>query len=180
MNKQKLSEPNDKKIISIIIAFTVLVFIFIVFLSSKQAKKEETPLFGEMVPSQGAQHVLRGQVPEYIDPPTSGPHYGDGVAGAGIHDEPVEDGLVVHSLEHGAVVLSYDSEKLNQDDITKLKSIFNDKFRGKKIMVPRKNMSVPIIMTSWGRILKLESIDEEKMVGFMVSNNDRGPEKASI
>ena len=84
---------------------------------------------------------------------------------------------MIHSLEHGAVGLNYDPEKLSENQINQLKSIFNKSFKGKKMMMPRKNMSSPIIMVSWGQTLKLDSIDEVKMVEFMTNNNDRGLEK---
>lgn len=87
---------------------------------------------------------------------------------------------MIHSLEHGAVGLNYDPEKFTPNQIDQLKNIFNSKFKGKKMMMPRKDMNSPIIMVSWGQMLKLDSIDESKMVEFMTNNNDRGPEKTSI
>ena len=45
-----------------------------------------------------AEHVYRA------NPPSSGPHYSVW-AGWGVHDDVVERGLWVHSLEHGGVVL---------------------------------------------------------------------------
>lgn len=178
---KKYSQPMNEKWIFIGIGLvTIFVFVGIILVASKQESKNNLPLAGESIPEEGRTHIPRGQMKEVNDPPTSGDHYGDGVAGAGIHDEPVEDGLMVHSLEHGAVGLNYDPEKLSQEQVDQLKTIFNDKFKGKKMMMPRKNMSSPIIMTSWGQMLKLDAIDEVKMVEFMTNNNDRGPEKVSM
>src|SRR3989344_4625412 len=104
-------------------------------------------------------------------------HYGDGGAGPGVHDNEVGGGLMVHSLGHRGVKLNYDPEKLDENQINKLKEIFDNMFRGKKMMMPRIGMSAPVIMVSWGQMLKLEDIDEDKMLEFMTNNNDRGPEK---
>ena len=41
-------------------------------------------------------------------PPTSGPHDGGGTLPAGIYDSPPPMGLLLHSLEHGGVVVWYD------------------------------------------------------------------------
>ena len=51
------------------------------------------PFMGEKIPNQGSPHVARGEThPDYnSNPPTSGWHCGDGVAGAGIKKEEVPD-----------------------------------------------------------------------------------------
>ncbi|OGC45928.1 hypothetical protein A3F07_03925 [candidate division WWE3 bacterium RIFCSPHIGHO2_12_FULL_38_15] len=180
MSQKYSHSVNEKWILLSIGFFTLLIFVGIIFLASKQESKNDLPLAGESIPEAGRNHIPRGQLMAVSDPPTSGDHYGDGVAGPGIHDDIVDDGLMVHSLEHGAVSLNYDPEKLSEDQVNQLKDIFNNSFKGKKMMMPRKNMSSPIIMVSWGQMLKLDSIDEVKMVEFMMNNNDRGPEKVSM
>ena len=153
---------------------------FLTIQDTKQQKKERRPFVGERIADMGAGHVKRGEShAEYnSNPPTSGPHWGDGVAGPGIHDKEVPDELLVHSLEHGAAILWYKSD-LPKDEVKKLEKIFNNA-SGKKIMVPRKNMDVPVALTSWGWILKLKTIDEAKIKEFIETNNDRAPEKAPI
>ena len=88
------------------------------------------------------------------------------------------DELLVHSLEHGAAIVSYKSD-LPKGEVEKITKAFNDA-SGKKIMVPRKNMDVPVALTSWGWILKLKTIDEAKIKAFIETNNNRAPEKAPI
>ncbi len=138
------------------------------------------PLMGEAIPIQGQTHIQRGEThPAYnSNPPTSGWHYGDGVGGAGIHDSEVPDELLVHSLEHGAVILTY-NENLPQSEIENLKQIFRQT-TGKGIMVPRKNLDVPVALTSWGRLLKLQTIDEKTIKEFFATNSGRGPEVATM
>jgi len=148
--------------------------------AAKEAKENKS-FVGEKVEATGnGFHVKRGEShpPYTTNPPSSGPHWGDGVGGAGIHDKEVPDELLVHSLEHGAAILWYKSD-LPQDQVEKLKNAFNDA-SGKKIMVPRKNLDVPVALTSWGWILKLQTIDEAKIKEFIDTNNDRAPEKAPI
>lgn len=139
----------------------------------------KTPL-GEKIPDLGRQHIARGEAhPAYnSNPPTSGWHYGDGVAGAGIKNKPVSDELVLHSMEHGAVVVWYKDDS-TENDIKLIKKAFNSA-SGKKIMLPRKDLEVPIALTSWNYLLKLEKIDEAKIKEFIETNNDRAPEKAPI
>lgn len=147
---------------------------------TKKAEKEAKSFVGQKIDDMGSLHIQRDDSPgEYnSNPPTSGPHFGDGVAGPGIKDKPVSDQLVLHSMEHGAAVLWY-KDNLPQADVDKLKQVFNDA-TGKKIMLPRKNLDVPIALTSWNYLLKLKSIDEKQIKAFIETNNDRAPEKAPI
>lgn len=177
--------PTEKKVFIGIGLVTLLILIGGVWLLTIQDKKEQERLsksfVGEKVEATGnGFHVKRGEShpPYSTNPPSSGPHWGDSVGGAGIHDQEVPDELLVHSLEHGAAILWYKAD-LSQDQVEKLKKVFNDA-SGKKIMVPRKNLDLPVALTSWGWILKLQTIDEAKIKEFIETNNDRAPEKAPI
>lgn len=147
---------------------------------AKNAAKKAKPFVGTKIADMGSQHIPRDEEPgEYnSNPPTSGPHWGDGVAGPGIKDKPVADQLVLHSMEHGATVLWY-KDNLPKGEVEKLKTIFND-VGGKKIMLPRKNLDTPVALTSWNYLLKPKAIDEEQIKSFIENNNDRAPESAPI
>ena len=81
-------------------------------------------------------------------------------------------------MEHGAVVVWY-REDLAQSDVDKIKETFNNA-SGKKMMLARKDLDVPVALTSWGYLLKLQTIDEAKIKEFIETNNDRAPEKAPV
>lgn len=174
---------TETKVIGGIGVVTLLILVGGVwFLSSQGAKEQEKiskPLMGKEF-STSSLHVPRGEKHEAYNsnPPNSGPHWGDGVAGPGIKDTEVPDELIVHSLEHGAAVVWYKAD-LPQDQVEKIKQAFNDA-SGKKIMVPRKNLEVPVALTSWGRVLELKAVDTEKVKEFIETNNDRASEKAPI
>ena len=175
---------TEKKITIGIGLATLFILAGGIWLLSVQDTKEQTklskPFMGEEIPSQGAVHVASGEShPSYnSNPPTSGWHFGDGVAGPGIKDKPVPDELVLHSMEHGAAVLWY-KDDLPKVEVEKITKAFNNA-SGKKIMLPRKELDVPVALTSWGYLLKLKTIDEAKIKEFIETNNDRAPEKAPI
>ena len=139
------------------------------------------PLMGEKMPDQGFAHIDRGQThADYnSNPPTSGPHWGDDVAGAGVKTEQDPDELILHSMEHGAAVVWYRAD-LPQGEVEQIRAAFDAAKVGKKIMAPRAGLDVPVALTSWGYLLKLDAIDAEKITEFILANNDRGPEKAPI
>lgn len=172
---------ENKLYISLGLITIVLIVGGVFFLSKQQEsqiQREKSPMLGEAMESEGANHVAKGTKVEYSsNPPHSGPHY-DKTAGAGIYDKAIEDGHLIHSLEHGAVILWYD-DKMSKTDIEGLKKIF-DKMTGKTIMTPRAGMGVPVALTSWTRILKLEKVDEKAILDFYEANYNRAPENAPI
>ena len=174
---------TEHKIIGGIGLLTLVIIIGGIWFSSKEGTKNSNklnkPLMGEKMADEGAKHVGRNDThPAYkSNPPTSGPHWA-GVAGPGIKDEPVPDELVLHSMEHGAVVVWY-KEGLEQNEVDKIISAFQSA-SGKKIMLARKDLDVPVALTSWGYLLKLQTVDEAKIKEFIETNNDRAPEKAPI
>lgn len=67
------------------------------------------PVPGRRMEDQGREHVTAQQVAAFAynsNPPTSGPHLPTWVK-AGIYDAPQSDGELIHSLEHGYVIISY-------------------------------------------------------------------------
>src|SRR5688572_20987347 len=64
----------------------------------------------ESFPSEGQEHVPVGTPIVYrTDPPTSGPHYPDPWPG-GFYSKPVDAPYLVHSMEHGAVIIYYNDQ----------------------------------------------------------------------
>ncbi len=45
------------------------------------------------------------------------------------------------------------------------------------IVVPRPNLDPPIALTAWTKLLKLEIVNEEKIVDFIKEFRNKGPEK---
>ena len=174
---------TDFKIIVGVILLTLIIIIGGIWLSGKKgtenSAKLSKPLMGEKMADLGCQHVSRGasHSPYNSNPPTSGPHW-IGVAGPGIKTKPTPDELVLHSMEHGAAVVWY-REDLNKSEVDKIKEAFNNS-SGKKIMLARKDLDVPVALTSWGYLLKLETVDEAIITEFIETNNNRAPEKAAI
>lgn len=95
------------KKISIILVITTLVGAFLVWLFVASSK----PLPGQKFPDEGREHVEIGkQVSYQTNPPTSGKHYADWIR-SGVYSEPKDDRNLVHSLEHGYVIMSYNCDR---------------------------------------------------------------------
>ncbi len=137
---------------------------------------------GRQVQSQGRDHIPVGTshtVRYNSDPPTSGPHY-DPSARPGIYDEPIPDGYLVHSLEHGYVIISYNVEEMPEQEaeslVAQLAEIAEGERLWKLIVVPRPGMEHRIALTAWQRIDTMERVDARRVRRFISAWRDRGPE----
>lgn len=94
---------NEKYIIGIIVIISLVILGFWVF-------KETKPKPGTQLADEGRTHVDIGtQVAYGTNPPTSGNHYAQWTKW-GVYDTPKDDRNLVHSLEHGYVIMSYNCD----------------------------------------------------------------------
>lgn len=75
-------------------------------------KEITKPLPGQTMADMGREHVTDiSKITYNTNPPTSGSHFPIW-AKKGVYDRAISDGYLLHSLEHGYVVISYNCEKL--------------------------------------------------------------------
>ena len=112
----------------------------------------------ETFAAQGRDHLEEGETPpDYnSNPPTSGDHAA-GAARCGIYTEPIPDVLQVHNLEHGAVVIQYQPD-LAPEQIALLEDYARTK-DSHIIVAPRPGLADPVVVTSWTRLLRLDSAE---------------------
>lgn len=131
----------------------------------------------QTVPIQGQAHIQRGasHPPYNSKPPTSGWHYGDAVAPAGVSANPIPNEVQVHNLEHGEIMVQYDCPEGCQDMITQLEGIVRS-YRSKVILAPYPGLDRRIALTAWGKIAFLDAVDEPFIRRFIAENKDKAPE----
>ena len=129
----------------------------------------------EVFPDQGQTHLSAGDpAPEYnSDPPTSGPH-SPAAAVCGIYREAPPDVNLVHDLEHGVVIVSYDP--LAAADVRDDIENFARDAGTHVIVAPREGMETPIALTAWTRLLRLDEFDRPAIDAFYGEFAQRGPE----
>jgi len=106
-------------------------------------------------------------------PPMGGPHASTW-QNCGIYTTPVEAQYAIHSMEHGAVWITY-SPDLSADQITMLEGLV----RGENYMLvsPYPEQDSPIVLTVWDRQLAIDSADDARIEDFIDRyKQDRGPE----
>lgn len=103
-------------------------------------------------------------------PPAGGDHHPVWL-NCGIYDEPVPDEHAVHSLEHGAVWITY-RPGLPKDFIDAMAKELPDTY---VIVSPHPNLPAPVVASAWGRQLALEGPDDPRLIEF-VRTYRQGPQ----
>ncbi|MFZ0547503.1 MAG: DUF3105 domain-containing protein [Candidatus Promineifilaceae bacterium] len=135
-------------------------------------------------PISGIQQVVglsRGHDPSVVYenaeelPPIGGIH--DPVwQNCGIYDEPLETKHVIHSLEHGAVWVTY-NPSLSEDDVAKLQSIVRNE--SYVVLSPYPNLKSPVVLTAWGIQLELDSVNDSRIPVF-IERYQQGPQTPEL
>lgn len=111
-----------------------------------------------------------GEVQYTENPPVGGPHH-QAWWDCGVYQEELPKEHVVHSLEHGAVWLTYRPD-LPADQIAVLEDLGDDDYM---IVSPVPDQESPVVATSWGNQLELDSADEQMLRAFIRSYK-QGPD----
>jgi hypothetical protein len=134
--------------------------------SAVQPAREAPCLPGEPVDIIDSPHISQAAADavEYSSlPPTSGPHFPFTIA-TGVYDQPVAEGLFVHAMEHGHVVIHYppDAPRPEVDALTRVAKRYGDDV----ILAPYPPLDAGIALTAWGRIDHLDRYDEPRITEF--------------
>jgi hypothetical protein len=156
-----------------------------------------SPNAGVVQPDDGTQHVTVGTScrtpaapcgadPYSSLPATSGPHWDpSGIANWGVYTTPQNESQLVHSLEHGGIVIWYDPERLDADGIATLEDYVDAQTatglsgRYKFIVSPwagTEPLPSPVVATAWRYLLELETADTGAISDFARARYGRSPE----
>ncbi|MFC0530915.1 DUF3105 domain-containing protein [Phytohabitans kaempferiae] len=114
--------------------------------------------------AQGGQHQP-GKIEYPVNPPAGGPHNQDWQNCMGdVYDAPIASEHAVHSLEHGAVWITY-QPNLPQDQVEQLA----EKVRGteKLMLSPFEGLDKPISLQAWGYQLKVDNASDSRIDEFI-------------
>ena len=118
-------------------------------------------------------------------PPSNGPHYGATII-YGSYDEPLQEQLLVHNLEHGGVAVQWGS-KVPAEDVDKIKSWYQDDPDG-IVLAPLPALGDKISLAAWqdttpgvgdkglGRVAKCTAFDQGAFDAFLEAYGFQGPE----
>jgi hypothetical protein len=125
----------------------------------------------------GQDHVTT-PVPYKESPPVGGPHDPTWADCTGsVYTVDIRHENAVHSLEHGAVWITYNPDDLSAADTAKLAALV-DGVSG-RMLSPYAGLDSPISLQSWNHQLKVDSADDKgikQFADFLTRNGDFYPE----
>jgi hypothetical protein len=170
----KLEQERRMKLLRIWGPVTVVVVALIGLLLFRLLEPDVAGITRVEPSAPGNQHdnTFRYEVTDL--PPTGGIHATSWL-NCGIYDSEVPVENAVHSMEHGAVWLTYDPEQVTAEDISSLENAVRGK--GHTILSPYPNQASPIVLTTWDIQLQLDSAADERVDEFIDQyRGTRGPE----
>ncbi len=100
------------------------------------------------------------------DPPMGGLH-DPAPLKCGVYDRPVREENALHTVEHGAVWITYDPS-LSAADVAALKALLPEKH----VLSPRDELPAPIVATAWNRQTQVSSVDAPLLQEFIDEYGD--------
>lgn len=124
--------------------------------------------------TEGAEHISKNTKPEYkTNPPTSGGHFAQAEKW-GVKNKEIDDRAGVHSLEHGGIWISY--KDISEEEVALLNEIA--KRNGFSVLVsPRQANDDKIVAASWGKMMRLETVDVSLIQKYIDTYKNDSPEK---
>ena len=127
-------------------------------------------------PAKGGGHLSLGQSHDYNERfPTSGIH--DSVpAGSGFYRRFLPPTTLVHSLEHGQVVIYYENPGDEAIQLLKDWTSLHDGPWDGAIAAPAAGLGEAVVLTAWRKIFRLKDFDPAAAAAFIDLYRGRGPE----
>lgn len=104
-----------------------------------------------------------GRVSYDQDPPVGGPH-NPAWLNCGVYDQEQQNENAVHSLEHGAVWITYDPASTSADEIAGLAERTPDTYA---ILSPYPGIGDAFAISAWGAQLRFTRIDDPAVTDFL-------------
>jgi len=112
--------------------------------------------------SNSATHVT-GSVTYPQTPPAGGDHNAVWL-NCGVYTEPVPNENAVHSLEHGAVWITYDPARVDESQVAELRAQLPSSYT---ILSPYEGLPSPIVASAWNAQLQVDSAGDARIGQFL-------------
>jgi Protein of unknown function (DUF3105) len=150
-------------IVGLIAALFVAGFAVLVIVDARQKAASSPPDGVQSIDVGPAGQHTEGDV-DYAQTPPAGGEHNPVWQNCGFYAEPVRDESAVHSLEHGAVWITYTSD-VPQNEIERLRELSES--NSYVLVSPYPDQDSPVVATAWGKQLKLESAEDPDLERFV-------------
>jgi hypothetical protein len=108
----------------------------------------------------------------YAQTPPVGGQHNPAWQNCGIYDAPVPNENGVHSLEHGAVWITYQPD-LPADQVETLRTLVRG--RGHALLSPYEGLPAPVVASAWGYQVQLPEASDARLARFLTAY-EQGPQ----
>ncbi|MBC7443766.1 MAG: DUF3105 domain-containing protein [Ramlibacter sp.] len=144
----------------------VILLVVILFVTTTGTTKKAAPPAAvdgvTTFPDQTSEHVT-GTVDYTPQPPVGGDH-AEALLNCGVYSEDVPNENAVHSLEHGAVWITYDAAAIAGDELATLRTAVPDTYA---ILSPLPGLTTSIVASAWGVQLKISNPADPRLAAFI-------------
>lgn len=128
--------------------------------------------------AQNRSHV-GGAIPykDAANTPPDGGNHNNNPESCQVYTAPIANENAVHSLEHGAVWVTYNPDKASKDDITKLKALVDG--NPYRMLSPYAGLKTKISLQAWGEQLFVNSVTDSRVKRFLdlFTSGPQAPER---
>ena len=96
-------------------------------------------------------------------PPAGGEHFNIW-QNCGIYEEPIQTGNAIHSMEHGALWITYQPD-LPSNEVAALENMVRSQTF--LLLSPYPGQRSPIVLTAWGLQLEVDSANDARIADFI-------------
>ena len=162
MSNRSAGISKGTLLIAGVLVAIVAAFVVVVILDSRQGGSAEPPEGTEEIDVGGAGQHTDGTV-DYAQTPPAGGEHNPVWQNCGVYEEPVRNETAVHSLEHGAVWITYQPD-LPESQVSQLEELAE----GESFMLvsPFEGLDSPIVASAWGNQLSVEDASDERLEQF--------------
>lgn len=157
----------------VLLALVAVVIIYAVWQTIAAQNEKSQPISGveTFTPERGHQE---GKLTYAQTPPAGGVH-NSVWQNCGVYTTPLANENAVHSLEHGAIWITYRPD-LPADQVAALQALTRQS--GYRLLSPYPDLPSPVVASAWGYQLKLDQANDPRLASFIqrYEQNPQGPE----
>lgn len=159
---ERQRQQSRTRWIGIAVAAVVVIALAALFFYQRQQASAGVPEGTLSYSYPGAQHST--EPVEYAENPPVGGVHSPTWQNCGFYAAPVPNETAVHSLEHGAVWITYQPD-LPQEQVDILRNLAQN--QSYILVSPMEGIPTPVVASAWGRQIQLDSAEDPRLDEFI-------------
>lgn len=165
--RQEMKVQHNRRVGLLVGGIAIVVVIALVAVIVSTAKKHSSPAIAsingvQLFPGLATKHV-DGAVKYQQTPPVGGEH-SSAWLNCAVYASPVPNENALHSLEHGAVWITYNPSIITGSSLIALRQTIPKTYA---ILSPFQGLPTPIVASAWGAQLRMSQVSDPRITQFL-------------